>query len=159
MGDDVFERIRQRPGANGKSGVRPEDVEHLKQAASSVTVPTVAVNQRAWAPIIAVPDVKPLSGDRRDRNAAKELRRELGQIAAHATRAGVAMQAARSVNSYIVYSVDKGQEEMMDLLYSKTRYEGMNELVASVISQSLQQMVAQMIAISEQHFTRQMEEL
>lgn len=159
MGDDVFERIRQRPGANGKSGVRPEDVEHLKQTASSVTVPTVVVNQRAWAPIIAVPDIKPLSNDRRDRNAAKELRRELGRIAAHATRAGVAMQATRSVNSYIVYSIDKGQEEMMDLLYSKTRYEGMNELVASVISQSLQQMVAQMIAISEQHFKRQMEEL
>jgi len=142
-----------------KQSVRPEDVEGLKRAASNIKVPAITLNQKAWSPVVSVPEVKALSGDRRDRRAAKELRRELAQIASTATKAGVVLQATRSVNTYVVHSVDKGQEDMMDILYSKTRHEGMNELVASVISQSLQSMVAQMMAVAEHHFKRQMENL
>ncbi|NLE95961.1 MAG: hypothetical protein GX600_09850 [Dehalococcoidia bacterium] len=158
MGDSGFDRSQRRPGADGKSGIQPEDVEQLKQSAKNIVVPTVTVNQRVWAPTIAIPDVKPLSSDRRDRNAAKEFRRELAPVTQHATRAGLAIHASRAVATYVAYSIEQGQEEMMDLLYSKTRHEGMNELMASVISQCIQQMVVQMFAVSEHHFKRQMEE-
>jgi hypothetical protein len=159
MTDPVFERLRQGPSSNGKSSVRPEDVEKLKQTASNVSVPAITVNQRVWMPTVPVPEVKALSNDRRGRREAADVQRELARTAVIATKIGVAMQAVRSVNSFVVYSVDQGQEEMMDILYGKTRHEGMNELVASVISQSLQQMTAQMLALSEHHFKRQMENL
>jgi hypothetical protein len=159
MSDGMGERVRQDATGSTKSGVRPEDVEKLKHAASSISVPAVSLNQRVWMPTVSVPEVKAVSNDRRDRREATEVRRELARIAATATKAGVAMQAVRSVNTYVVYSADQGQEEMMDILYSKTRHEGMNEMVASVISQSLQQMVAQMMALAEHHFKRQMEVL
>ena len=159
MTDPVFDRLRQGASTNGKSAVRPEDVEKLKQTASNVVVPAVSLNQRVWMPMVPVPEVKALSNDRRGRREAADVQRELARAAVIATKIGVAMQAVRSVNSFVVYSVDQGQEEMMDILYSKTRHEGMNELVASVISQSLQQMIAQMLALSEHHFKRQMENL
>lgn len=159
MTDPVFERLRQAASANGRSSVRPEDIEGLKQTASNIKVTAITLNQKAWSPVVPIPDVKALSNDRRDRRAAQEYRRELAQIGATATKIGVAVQAVQMVNTYVVHSVDQGQEEMMDILYSKTRHEGMNELVASVVSQSLQQMVAQMMALSEHHFKRQMENL
>jgi putative N-acetylmannosamine-6-phosphate epimerase len=70
MTDTVFERLRQGPSSNGKSSVRPEDVEKLKQTASNVSVPAITVNQRVWMPTVPVPEVKALSNDRRGRREA-----------------------------------------------------------------------------------------
>jgi hypothetical protein len=159
MSDEVYERLRQRVSGNGRSAPRPEDVEQLKQAAGGIQLPAIAVNPRAWTPSIAVPEVKALSNDRRDRREALEARREMAQLARTSIKIGVAIQAVQGVNTYAVYAVDQTQEDMMEILHSRTRYEGMNELVASVISQCLQQTIAQTLALAEHHFKRQMEAL
>lgn len=157
--DDILEMLRQRLEANGKDSIRREDVEKLRQATGGLTLPAITVNQRAWLPSIPVPDIKPISTGRRDRALATDMRRDLMQISYQATKAGVAVQAVRSVNTYVVYSVDQAQEEMAEILYGRPRHEGMSELMASVISQVLQQMIAQMHTISEHHFKRQLEVL
>ena len=159
MSDPVSERLRTGASSNGKGSVRPEDVEQLKQMASNIVMPAVSLSQKVWTPMVPIPEVKALSNDRGDRRAAREFRRELAHIASTATKVGVAMQAVRSVNTFVVHSVDQTQEDMMDILYSKTRHDGMNELVASVISQSLQQTAVEMQAMAEHHFKRQMENL
>ena len=98
-----------------------------------------------------------MSNDRQDKRLAKETQRELARIVADTLRTNTMAQSIRVVNTHIVNSVDQGQEQMMEILYSHTRHEGMNEMLASVISQSLQHMVAQLMALSEAHYRRLME--
>jgi hypothetical protein len=58
-----------------------------------------------------------------------------------------------------VHTIHRAQEEMMAILFSHTRHEGMNEFMAQVVGQALQLTVAQTMALAEHHGKRQMEEL
>jgi hypothetical protein len=157
--NEVLERLKQAAGNEGQQAAAPSGAEPSRQAATGIKLPAIVVNPRVFNSSVSVPEIKPLSHDRHDRREAHDAQRQLARVALKATQFGVAMQAVRSVNTYVVYAADQGQEDMMDLLYSKTRYEGMNEMLSQVIAQSLQQMVAQMLALAEMHYKRQTEEL
>jgi hypothetical protein len=157
--NEVLERIKQAAQNDGQAAGDAGDSEPVRQAATGVKLPAISVNPRVFNSSVSVPEIKPLSNDRYDRREAHAAQRQLARVALKATQFGVAMQAVRSVNTYVVYAADQGQEDMMDILYSKTRYEGMNEMLSQVIGQSLQQMVAQMLALAEMHYKRQTEEL
>jgi len=158
MTEDVYERIRQGLGANGAGSAQGAAADGL-HSPKDVKLPAVSLNQRVWTPTVSVPEIKPFTNDRHGKREASEMQRDLARIATQATKFGVAMQAVRSVNTYVVYSVDQGQADMMEILMNRSRHEGMNETMAAVVSQSLQQMIAQMLALAEHHFKRQMEAL
>ena len=160
MSDPLFERVRRGAIRQGKSLLRPEDVEKIRKIASDVTVPAAARNQKALPCMVSIPDVKALSSDRGDRREARELRRDLARIAAFVVKAGLAMQAVQSVNTFVVHTVDQAQEDMMSILMDgANRYEGGDEVIAAVVSQSLQQTIIETQAIGEIHFKRQIENL
>ncbi len=159
MSEDVFERLRRNVGSNGQSTVNPEDVEKLKKAATGINVPMVSLNQKTYMPMVPVPEIKAITGDRRGRREADDARRQLARIAWNATRSGVAMEATLSVNTFAVHTVHRAQEEMMAILFGHTRHEDMNEFLAQVVGQALQLTVAQVMALAEHHGKRQMEEL
>lgn len=159
MSEDVFERLRRNVGSNGQSTVNPEDVEKLKKAATGINMPMVSLNQKTYMPMVPVPEIKAITGDRRGRREADEARRQLARIAWNATRSGVAMEATLSVNTFAVHTVHRAQEEMMAILFGHTRHEDMNEFMAQVVGQALQLTVAQVMALAEHHGKRQMEEL
>jgi hypothetical protein len=156
MSEDVFERIRRGLGSQESGATQRGDGLHSPK---DIKLPAVSLSQRVWSPSVPVPEVKALSNDRRGRREASEMQRELARIATQATKFGVALQAVRSVNTFVVYSADQGQSDMMEILMGRSRHEGMNETMAAVVLQSLQQMIAQMLALAEQHFKRQMEAL
>ena len=154
MSQDVFERAKHRWGANGQGDV---DQEQLKRSAAGISLSPISVESKAHSGALVEPEVHPRGRDRRSRRDAQEEQRELGAIVRTARKIALMQDAVRAINTHVVYTIDQGQEEMTDVLYSKTRHEGMNELLAEVISQSLQQMVAQNLALAELHFKRQTE--
>ena len=156
MSQDVFERAKHRWGVNGQGDV---DQKHMKRSAADVSLSPISVESKAHSGALVAPEAHPLGRDRHSRREAQEIQRKNGKIVSTAQTIALAQDAVRAVNTHVVYAIDQGQEEMMDVLYSKTRHEGMNELLAEVISQSLQQMVAQTLALAELHFKRQTENL
>jgi hypothetical protein len=155
MSDDFFDHGAWDARRTGT--ISPEEVEKLKKSPGGIKVALRALTKPAWSPGLSVPEVKAISNDRQGKRLAKEQQRDLSRIVAETVRTSVLLQSVRVVNTHVVYSADQGQEQMMEILYSHTRHEGMNELVASVISQSLQHMIAQMMAVSESHYKRLME--
>ena len=159
MAENVFEKQRRDARDNGQRSVSPEDVEKLKQAATDTQVPIGSLSQRTHLPMVPIPEMKPVTNDRKGRREADEARRQLGKIAFNATRTAVTAEAIRSVNTFVHYTLNRTQDEMMDVLYSYTRHEGMNEFMAGATGRLLQLTEAQLIGLAEHHGKRQMENL
>jgi hypothetical protein len=157
MAEDVFEKQRQFERENGKRSVSPEDVETLKRAVSNTKVPIGSLSQRTYLPMVSVPELKPITNDRKGRREADEARRQLGKIALNATRTAVAVEAVRSVNTFVAHTLNRTKDEMMDILNSPTRYEEMNEFMAGATGRLLQLTEAQLMGLAEHHGKRQME--
>ena len=157
MTGEVYERIRRREGANGQGEANRQGP--LKQSATGIRMPPMALEKRAYTSSVSVPDVRPLGRDRRSRREADETRRELGHMAHTAVKVRFVIDAQRTISIHGIHSIDQAQDEMMDVLYSKERHEGVNELLAQVIAQSVQQLVAQTMALAELHYKRQTEAL
>lgn len=157
MTENVYERIKRATGSNGQNDSAGADRQ--KQPPGSINMPALAVVQKVYNTAITVPEIKALSNDRRSRREAHEAQRELGQIALRSAKFGVAMEAVRSVGTYAVASFDRGQEDVMEVFHSKSRYPEMNEMMGQVVAQSLQQMAAGILALAELHIKRQTEEL
>ena len=156
MDIDFRERTRHKHSANGQD---TRDAERLKQSAVGVVVPSVKLGKPAYGEGLVIPDVPPTSQDRHGKRDARETQRSVGRTVHQAIKIKAVMDTVRTINVYSVYSIDQGQDQMMDLLYSRDRHEGMNDLLAEAIGQSLQQMAAQTRALSELHYKLQTERM
>lgn len=156
MTTDVRERLKQIANGNGQA---PSSEEDLKKQPSNVPVSVLVPSEATNAPMSALhlPDLKPVTNDRAGKRMLQEAQRDMGRVVYQTVKTGMTIESIRKVNTHVVYAVDQGQEEMMQLLYSHARHEGMNEMLGEVIGQRLQHMLAQMAAISEAHFKRLME--
>ena len=137
--------------ANGQSG-------EGKTRASVSMVPSISFKVSGQPSVrVPVPQIKPVSGDRRGRREAKEATRELARASLVATKTGVAMQAVNAVNVYALYTFDKTQQEMMEILFGRDRYDGENESVSGMAQLLLQLSKSQIGAFAENHGRRQLE--
>ena len=155
MDTDFRERTRHRQSSDRHD----RDVESLKQSAMGVVLPSVTLGKPAYVDGLTGSEITPTSQDRHGKREARDTQRAVGRTEHEAIKIGAKIDAIRRINIYGVYSIDQGQDQMMDLLYSRDRHEGMNDLMAQMVAQTIQQMTAQTMALSELHYKLQTERM
>ncbi len=155
MTENVHERRKYTPGANGQGEGDGNRRERAKQSAAKASLPPIVFEKKTHSTVLTVPEIKPLGRDRRSRRDAQEAQRELSRIVITAIKHRVKIQAVLAVTTYAVEAIDQAQEEMMAIYHSKERHEGMDEMLGEAIGQSLQQMGSQALALSDLHYKNQ----
>jgi hypothetical protein len=147
MKQDGAEGVRHAPGSGTSHGT--------KQAPSAANIPPLALVRKVFNTSISLPEIHQMSNDRQGRREFREATRELGQVALYAAKAGAVVDAVRAVGTYVFWSFDRGQEDLMEIYYGKSRYPELSEMVGQVLGQCAQQMAAGMLTAGELHIKRQ----
>jgi hypothetical protein len=155
MTENVQERRKYSVGSNGQGDSEGVRYERTAQSSSKASLPPIVFEKKSHSSALAVPEIRALDRDRQSRREAQQTQRELARIAREGIVHRMKIQAVLAVTTYVVEAVDQAQEEMMNIYHSKTRHEGMDEVLAQTIAQSLQQMGSQALALSELHYKNQ----